>query len=68
MKALEMLSKKHLEKNIQEVISSAADVVVKAWNSTMEFFSATCGMAQKEAFSNLWHMDERSTWKCSRLG
>ena len=57
---------KNIWKNIQEVISSAADVVVKPgipqWN-----FSATCGMAQKRLFE-CRHMDERSTWKCNRLG
>ena len=56
---------KNIWKNIQEFIS-AADIVVKAWDSTMEF-SVTCGMAQKRLFE-CWHMDERSTWKCSRLG
>ncbi|EMG1480348.1 tape measure protein [Enterococcus faecalis] len=42
---------KNIWKNIQEVISSAADVVVKAWNSTMEFFSNMWD-GTKEAFSN----------------
>lgn len=42
---------KGIWKNIQEVISSAADVVVKAWNSTMEFFSNMWD-GTKEAFSN----------------
>lgn len=42
---------KNIWKNIQEVISSAADVVVKAWDSTMEFFSNMWD-GTKEAFSN----------------
>ncbi|WP_200833509.1 tape measure protein [Enterococcus faecalis] len=42
---------KNIWKNIQEVISSAADVVVKAWDSTMEFFSNMWD-STKEAFSN----------------
>ena len=41
---------KNIWKNIQEFISSAAETVVKAWDSTMKF-SVTCGMAQR-AFSN----------------
>ncbi|ELU8994783.1 tape measure protein [Enterococcus faecalis] len=42
---------KNIWKNIQEVISSAADVVVKVWNSTMKFFSNMWD-GTKEAFSN----------------
>ncbi|EGO2668801.1 tape measure protein [Enterococcus faecalis] len=42
---------KGIWKNIQEVISSAADVVVKAWDSTMEFFGNMWD-GTKEAFSN----------------
>ncbi|WP_429975983.1 tape measure protein [Enterococcus sp. DIV0086] len=42
---------KNIWKNIQEFISSAADVVVKAWDSTMEFFSNMWD-GTKEAFSN----------------
>ena len=45
---------KNIWKNIQEVISSAADVVVKAWNSTMEFFSNMWD-GTKEAFRMLAH-------------
>lgn len=42
---------KNIWKNIQEFISSAADIAVKAWNSTMEFFSNMWD-GTKEAFSN----------------
>ncbi|EGO8419352.1 tail tape measure protein [Enterococcus faecalis] len=42
---------KNIWKNIQEFISSAADIVVKAWDSTMEFFSNMWD-GTKEAFSN----------------
>lgn len=57
---------KNIWKNIQEFISSAAETVVKAWDSTMKFFS-NMGW-HKRGFFECWHMDERSTWKCSRLG
>ncbi|WP_438724248.1 phage tail protein [Enterococcus sp. DIV1420a] len=42
---------KSIWKNIQEFISNAADAVVKAWDSTMEFFSNMWD-GTKEAFSN----------------
>ncbi|ELT8920247.1 tape measure protein [Enterococcus faecalis] len=42
---------KNIWKNIQEFISSAADIAVKAWNSTMEFFSNMWD-GTKEVFSN----------------
>lgn len=42
---------KNIWKNIQEFISSAAETVVKAWDSTMEFFSNMWD-GTKEAFSN----------------
>ena len=56
-----MLSK-HLEKYTGGHLKRA-DVVVKAWNSTMEFFSNMWD-GTKEAF-RMRHMDERSTWKCT---
>ncbi|MCI0137759.1 tape measure protein [Enterococcus faecalis] len=42
---------KNIWKNIQEFISSAAETVVKAWDSTMKFFSNMWD-GTKEAFSN----------------
>ena len=54
---------KNIWKNIQEVISSAADVVVKP-----EFhngiFQQHVGW-HKRGFFRMRHMDERSTWKCT---
>ena len=41
-------------KNIQEFISSAAETVVKAWDSTMKFFSNMWD-GTKEAFRMLAH-------------
>ena len=52
MKALEMLSKTFGK--IYRRSSQAADVVVKAWNSTMEFFSNMWD-GTKEAFRMLAH-------------
>ena len=45
---------KNIWKNIQEFISSAAETVVKAWDSTMKFFSNMWD-GTKEAFRMLAH-------------
>ena len=54
MKTLEKRLK-NIWKNIQEFISSAADIVVKAWDSTMEFFSNMWDGTKEAFFRMLVH-------------